>query len=624
MPSWSPVLGANVEGHTTRFRVWAPEVARAEVVIESPGEAAAHAMSRGAEGFHEATLPGVDAGALYRYRLDGRGPFPDPASRFQPQGVHGPSQVVDWRHYPWGDGRWAGLALEDTILYELHVGTFTPPGTFRSAASRLSELKELGVTAVELMPVADFPGRWNWGYDGVAPFAPARCYGTPDDLRALVDQAHSLGLAMYLDVVYNHLGPDGAYQSSFSRFYYSETHKSPWGAGINFDGPLSEPVRDYVVENAMRWVHEYRFDGLRLDATHAIVDDSRRHILASIAGAVHQSLEGSGRVVQVIAEDGRNLASLVKPEREGGCGLDGVWSDDFHHEMRRALAGDSDGYFQDFDGSASSIAATARQGWFFTGQPSGYFGHTRGSDPAGVALSRFVFFIQNHDQVGNRAFGDRMHHTIDAAAWRAASALLLVLPEVPLLFMGQEWSASTPFQYFTDHNEELGHLVTEGRRREFSRFAAFSDPATRERIPDPQSEDTFHGSRLSWEERTQEPHASVLRLYGRLLELRREEPALRTGGRDLFEIEASGEDSLIVRRGCRTGGAVLAVVRLRGAGRVNAGPVTGSGWTTILTTEDAAFATDPQPMQIPPDHSAVEFLRPGAVLFGLPREGKND
>ena len=417
MSYWENDLGTAVSGAMTRFCMWAPEVTSAQVIIETPGRPPeAHGMLRGADGFHRIAMTGVGDGDLYRYRLDGRGPFPDPASRFQPQGVHGPSQVVDWSRYVWSDAGWSGIALEDTVLYELHIGTFTPEGTFAAAAERLSDLKELGITAIELMPVGDFPGRWNWGYDGVAPFAPARCYGTPDDLRRLVDRAHGLGLAVHLDVVYNHLGPDGAYQSTFSRFYYSQTHHNPWGAGINFDGPQSEPVRDYVIKNALRWIHEYHFDGLRLDATHAIVDDSVRHILASIASAVQSSLEGTERKVHVIAEDVRNLAGMMQPESQGGWALSGVWSDDFHHQMRRALAGDCDGYFQDFDGSAKSIAATARQGWFYTGQHAPYFGKPRGTDPTGIAASRFIFFLQNHDQAGNRAFGDRIHHKIELAA----------------------------------------------------------------------------------------------------------------------------------------------------------------------------------------------------------------
>jgi len=619
--SWAIDLGATAHAGSTGFCVWAPEVGLAEVMIEAPGRSAElaavqlHPMTRGTDGYHRAVVPGIGAGDLYRYRLDGRGPFPDPASRFQPDGVHGPSEVVDWRGFAWSDEEWAGIGLEETVLYELHVGTFTPEGTFAAAAARLPYLKELGVTAVELMPVADFPGQRNWGYDGVAPFAPARCYGTPDDLRRFVDHAHALGLAIHLDVVYNHLGPDGAYQSAFSRFYYSESHRSPWGAGINFDGPGSEPVRDYVIQNALRWVHEYHFDGLRLDATHAIVDDSVRHIVASVTSAVHSSLEGSGRRVHVIAEDHRNLAWMMKPESERGWGLDGMWSDDFHHQMRRALAGDSDGYFQDFDGSSKSIAATARQGWFYTGQHAPYFGAPRGTDPAGIDSHRFVFFLQNHDQIGNRAVGDRLHHKIDPAAWRAASVLLLTLPETPLLFMGQEWAASSPFLYFTDHHAELGALVTEGRRKEFSRFAAFADPAARQSIPDPQSAATFEASRLRWDETTTQPHVSAARLYRQLLSLRKTLKACPKP-----EITQVSESSLLLRRRTLYGADLVILVRLHGAGREIARDIDQAAGDchVILTTEDSSFTGDSQPVRLEKDSFAVDFARPGAVILCLP------
>ncbi len=363
-PPGRPLLGATVLDDGVRFRVWAPEAATVEAIIETPGRASAvHSMGRRDDGYFEAVVPEAGDGDLYRFRPDGRGPFPDPASRFQPLGVHGPSQVVDWRRFRWTDAGWAGLPIEDTVLYETHVGAFTPEGTFESAAGRLPCLADLGVTAVELMPVADFPGRWNWGYDGVAPFAPARCYGTPDDLRRLVDAAHRLGLAVHLDVVYNHFGPDGAYAFAFSPYYRSLTHASPWGDAINFDGPESGPVRDYFVENAVRWVREYHVDGLRLDATHAIVDESPRHIVASIARAVHDAAAAERRRVLVIAEDARNLAHAVEPE-PAGWGLDASWSDDFHHQVRRTVAGDSDGYFADFDGTVAGLALTSRKGWY--------------------------------------------------------------------------------------------------------------------------------------------------------------------------------------------------------------------------------------------------------------------
>jgi maltooligosyltrehalose trehalohydrolase len=625
---WAPTLGARIEGTSTRFRVWAPASSRVTVVIEAPGLAPREeALEAQGDGFHSACIADVAAGDHYRYRLDGGALLPDPASRWQPAGVHGPSAVVDWQSFPWTDQGWTGVPLEDTVLYELHIGTFTPEGTFAAAAQRLPYLKDLGVTAVELMPVADFPGRWNWGYDGVAPFAPARCYGQPDELRRLVDAAHRLGLAVHLDVVYNHLGPDGACQPNFSPFYLSETHTSPWGPAMNVDGPHSQPVRDYLVQNALHWIHEYHIDGLRLDATHAIVDESPRHILAVLTEGVRHSLAGSGRRAQVIAEDHGNLAHMLRPECRGGLGLDGLWSDDFHHQMRRHLAGDTEGYFADFGGTAEEIAQTASRGWFYCGQHSAYFGHARGSNPDRVRPSQLVCFLQNHDQIGNRPFGDRLHHQIDPAAWRASSTFLLVLPEVPLIFMGQEWAASTPFHYFTDHRADLARLIRDGRRHEFDRFETFREAATRGRIPDPQAESTMLASRLDWSEPDREPHASVRRLYSDLLALRREEPTLGGCAQSRVEIAPADAHSIIVRRRAPGGPDWLVVVRFAGSGTVRldeyplAGRPVTDPWAVALTTEDAPYAPDTQAIVIAAGGTAVSFARPGAVIFraGPPR-----
>ncbi len=605
-----------------------------ELVLEPPDGAHALDMDRVDGGYFELVHESAVPRSLYRFRVDGRGPFPDPASRYQPLGVHGPSQVVDPGAYRWHDAVWKGVGLADLVLYELHVGTFTRQGTFRAAAERLPRLVELGVTAIELMPVADFPGDRNWGYDGVALFAPARCYGTPDDLRALIDTAHSAGLAVHLDVVYNHFGPDGAYQGAFSPSYFSHRHRSPWGAGINFDGPRCEGVRHYVVENALRWVHEYHVDGLRLDATHAIVDEGPRHIVAELAAAVHESEPARTRRVLVIAEDMRNLAHLVKPEAGSdgehpgtpGWGVDAVWSDDFHHQMRVALAGDRDAWFGDFDGTTDDIATTLSNGWFYSGQVAPHFARARGTDSTGVPMSRFVVFLQNHDQAGNRAMGDRLHHAIDPAAFRAASVLLLLAPETPLLFMGQEWAASSPFRYFTDHHPELGRAVTEGRRREFRHFAAFSDPAASASIPDPQAWETFATSRLDWEERSHEPHAGVLRLHRSLLRLRRLEPACRAGmlAGDPMAV-AAGRDVIVMRRSTPGARAVVAIVCLRGGVTVDLAD-TWTGlvgedrfWTPLLTTEDPSFATDAAPVGIDQRAKRVAFTRPGAVVLAGPR-----
>jgi maltooligosyltrehalose trehalohydrolase len=394
------------------------------------------------------------------------------------------------------------------------------------------------------------------------------------------------------------------------------THTTPWGAAINFDGPHSDGVRRYVVDNAVAWVREFHLDGLRLDATHAIVDESARHILADLAQAIEREAAAAGRPVPVIAEDARNLAHIIQPEAAGGWGLDAVWSDDFHHHLRRRLAGDSDGYFQDFAGRAVDIAATARRGWFFHGQFAEYFGRSRGTDPAGIPRRRFVFFMQNHDQVGNRAMGDRLHHQVAMAPFLAASTLLLVLPETPLLFMGQEWAASSPWRFFTDHNPELGAVVREGRRAEFARFAAFSDPATRETIPDPQAMATFESSRLDWDERHRSPHQETLTTYRHLLHLRRTEPALSNADDAECRIEPWSDDVLLVRREWR-GAVMLAVIRLEGAGRVDlAGhplaATTGNlRWDLLFSTAAdgsgvvAAAAGRP----------AVDFGEPGAVMF---------
>jgi maltooligosyltrehalose trehalohydrolase len=557
-------------------------------------------------------VSGVGAGRRYRYRIDGKAAFPDPASRSQPEGVHGPSEVVDAGAFAWTDAGWRGVGLDELVIYELHVGTFTPAGTFSGVAERLPALADLGVTAVELMPVADFPGRRNWGYDGVDLFAPARCYGRPDELRRLVDEAHRLGLAVILDVVYNHLGPDGNYLGAYSPFYLSARHQTGWGAGINFDGEHSNKVREFFIENALHWVHEYHVDGLRLDATHAIADEGERHFLAELAARVRASV--AGRRVLLIAEDHRNLAHMLRPGEAGGWALDAVWADGFHHQLRRMLAGDCEGYYADYSGTAEDLATTIRKGWFYCGQRSVRRGVPWGTDPAGLGPRQFVYCLQNHDQVGNRALGERLHHQIEGAAYRAASVLLLCAPATPLLFMGQEWAASAPFLFFTDHHEPLGSQVTVGRRHEFRHFSSFTDPVARQKIPDPQAEATFLASRLAWEEREKEPHASTLRLYRELLRLRREEPALRSGCREGFEV-AAASGALVLRRATAAGPALLVVVRLQGAGAVEL----RGAWEVVLTTEDAAFTPDPRPVRT--EGPVLHFARPGAAILRAPGSG---
>jgi maltooligosyltrehalose trehalohydrolase len=565
------------------------------------------------------TFADVSAGDLYAYLLDGEGPLPDPASRFQPQGVHGPSAVVDPRAFAWTDDEWRGVPLQQAVVYELHVGTFSETGTFTGVTERLPYLADLGVTVLELMPVADFPGARNWGYDGVSLYAPSRAYGAPDDLRRLVDAAHRCGLAVVLDVVYNHFGPDGACGPQFSPFYLSTRHHSPWGAAVNLDGEGSGQVREFFIENALHWLHEYHFDGLRLDATHGLIDDSPRHFVAELAARVRASLPH--RRVLLIAEDERNLATIVRPPEDGGWGLDAVWADDFHHQAQRLAAGDCDGYYEDFTGTTADLATTIREGWFYQGQFSVHQGKRRGTDPSGVPPCRMVICLQNHDQIGNRPFGRRLSHQIEPALLRALSALLLFIPETPLLFMGQEWAASTRFLFFTDHHVDLGPLVTEGRREEFSRFDAFADPVTRARIPDPQASSTFENSRLVWNERIQAPHAGILELYRALLRLRRTEPALQHSNR--FEVTALDDASLAVLRA--SGRDVLVLVLCTAPSRRvdltgwQAVPANRK-WEIVLTTEQSQFLESGGPEQIPgvaidtDDGLSVGFSRPASVI----------
>jgi maltooligosyltrehalose trehalohydrolase len=536
-------LGATVTPEGVLFRVWAPKADRVEVEVERQGDREHHPLTRDEDGLHFGLLPGIAAGARYRYRLDGGDAYPDPASRFQPKGVHGPTEVVDPAAFAWTDHDWPGITMNGLVIYELHLGTYTPEGTFAALIGELPELKRLGVTAIELMPVAEFPGDRNWGYDGVDLFAPSRAYGRPDDLRRLVDAAHGIGLGVLLDVVYNHFGPDGNYLRRFSDGYFTDRHRTPWGEAINYDGPNSRWVRDFVVANACHWIREYHLDGLRLDATDTILDDGPIHILAELSDRVRAATD---RSIVLIAEEARNDVRTIRPRADGGYGIDAVWADDFHHGLHVSLTGARENYYADYSGSMEEIAQAIEQGFTYQGQVSPTTGSPRGTRVTDEPASAFVFCLQNHDQVGNRPFGERLHHEIDAGRYAVASALLLFAPEPPLLFMGQEFAASTPFLYFTDHNEELGRLVTEGRRGEFSGFRAFADETMRASIPDPQAESTFLSSKLKLDERR--TNAGIYALYREFLRLRREDPVLTAADRTRVHAEALGAQALAVHR----------------------------------------------------------------------------
>ncbi|QSQ11448.1 malto-oligosyltrehalose trehalohydrolase [Myxococcus landrumensis] len=599
-------LGAWVDaGPKVRWRVWAPGHQRVEVVLHdargAPGRVLP--MTPEAGGFFVAELEGQGAGVLYKLRVDGEGPFPDPWSRAQPQGVHGPSEVVV-PDFAWTDAGWKGVEPRSLVLYEVHVGTATPEGTFEALIPRLPALVELGVNALELMPVASFPGERNWGYDGVDLFAPAQVYGGPEGLRRLVDAAHARGLAVLLDVVYNHFGPDGNYLRVYSPHYFTGRHHTPWGDAVNYDGADSGPVRELVLSNVEMWIRDYHLDGLRLDATHALVDESPRHLLDDIAERARAS--APGRSVLLIAEDGRNERRLVLSTAEGGHALDGIWADDFHHQMRRAFAGDSEGYYQDYTGHTEDLARTLRQGWFYEGQVSKNQGHARGTSAEGLAPWHFVYCLQNHDQVGNRALGERLGSDVSPAAFRAMSALLLTSPYTPLLFMGQEWNASTPFLYFTDHHAELGRLVTEGRRREFADFSRFAG----EEVPDPQALETFTRSRLDWSEADKPGHAEVRLLYRELLQLRASEPAFREARRGTYDARALGPDALWMERRSE-GQTLLVLLALRGT---LTHPVP-RGAEVLLWSEAPRFGGGGTGRESPLRDGAVTLEGPAAVVL---------
>jgi maltooligosyltrehalose trehalohydrolase len=505
---------------SVRFRLRAPAARQVELCLA--GANTRLPLDRSKDGWFELTTDAAKPGAQYKFRINGTQEVPDPASRFQPLDVHGPSEVIFPDSFDWQDHAWRGRRWEEAVIYELHVGTFTPSGTFSAARERLDYLVDTGVTAVELMPVADFPGKRNWGYDGVFLFAPDSTYGRPEDLKEFVQSAHDRGLMVFLDVVYNHFGPEGNYLRSYAPQFFTDRHCTPWGDGINFDGPESHVVRDFFIHNALYWLTEYHFDGLRLDAVHAITDDSTPDILTELADAVRRSIEPD-RHVHLILENDRNQARyLQRTKRCQPKSYTAQWNDDIHHTLHVLVTGEKDGYYSDYsERPIDQLGRCLVEGFAYQGETSLYRnGEARGESTKGLPPTGFVSFLQNHDQVGNRAFGERITKTADGRAVRAAVAILLLAPSPPLLFMGEEFGADTPFLFFCDFEKELAAAVTAGRRNEFARFAKFKDPASREQIPDPSDPRTFEASQLNWSEVDQPGHGEWLRFYRNLLKLR--------------------------------------------------------------------------------------------------------
>ena len=518
-------------GGGVRFRLWAPAASRPRLCLTHGGQEQVLRMQTRPNGWFELEAEHARAGDRYCFMLDDGLRVPDPASRSNPDDVHGPSVVVDPLAFDWQDDDWRGRPWEQAVIYEVHVGTFTPEGTFAGVQRRLEYLADLGVTAIELMPVADFPGRRNWGYDGVLLFAPDSAYGTPADLKRLVQSAHRHGLMVLLDVVYNHFGPDGNYLHLYAPQFFTERHHTPWGAAINMDGVYSSTVRDFYVNNALYWLEEYRFDGLRLDAVHAILDDSQPHFLTELAKTVHAGI-GSHRHVHLVLENDDNAARFLGDAPGAATGYDAQWNDDVHHAMHALITGESDGYYLDYaERPGRHLARALAEGFAFQGEPSAHRGgRKRGEPSARLRPTAFVSFLQNHDQVSNSAHGKRIGQVAQPGPLRSATAILLLAPQIPLLFMGEEWGATTPFPFFGDFQGELAALVREGRRNELARFERFRNEAARLLIPDPGADVTFESARLNWEERSAPQHAAWLALYRTLLHIRAREIAPRLSG----------------------------------------------------------------------------------------------
>jgi maltooligosyltrehalose trehalohydrolase len=494
-------------------------------------------------GYFSGLVPIATAGMLYRYRLDNGDAYPDPCSRYQPRGPHGPSLIVDPSTYAWRYPDWQGVRMQGQVIYELHVGTFTPEGTLDATIGQLDELKDCGVTVIELMPLAEFPGRWNWGYDGVDLFAPAHVYGDPDALKRFVDAAHERGLGVILDVVYNHFGPDGNYLPAFSDLYLTDRHPNEWGQAINFDGQGSGPVREFFIQNACYWITEFKLDGLRLDAVHAIYDDSPVHVLAELSRQAR--VAAGARSIVLIAECESQLITTIQSIEDGGWGLDGVWSDDFHHISRVALTGRGQAYYSDYRGTAQELLSVIKRGFVYQGQRYQWQKKPRGTVVKNEPASGFVFYLQNHDQVANHLHGDRIHALASHARYRAIAALLLLAPETPMLFMGQEFGASNPFLFFADHHSDLAAKVYEGRKKFLAEFPEYATPEAQAAVPDPADEATFQRSCLDLSERRR--NAPIYRLHKDLLRLRRDDAILTRQDRRSLDGATLSPQALVLR-----------------------------------------------------------------------------
>jgi maltooligosyltrehalose trehalohydrolase len=580
-------IGAEVQQEGTYFRVWAPKRRRVEVVLDS---GAATELEREPGGYFSG-LAKAGAGDRYRFRLDGGDSFPDPASRFQPEGPHGASQVIDPSAFAWSDSAWRGVTLEDQVIYEMHIGTFTQEGTWEAARRELAELANAGITTVEVMPVADFPGCFGWGYDGVGLFAPVAIYGAPDDFRRFVDEAHRLSMGVLLDVVYNHVGPDGNYLRQFADDYFTDRYQNEWGEAINYDGENSAPVREWVTTNSAYWAAEYHLDGLRLDATQQIFDASPENIMTALARSMREA--AGGRKIAIVAENEAQDSTLARPMEKGGYGLDGLWNDDFHHSAMVAVTGHNFAYYTDYRGYPQEFISAVKYGYLFQGQRYKWQSKRRGTPTRGLRPAQFVTYIQNHDQIANSGDGARLDRLTSAGRLRALTALLLLTPGTPMLFQGQEFAASSPFLFFADHDEHLRPIVHEGRIQFLSQFPNLAQPETRSCLADPGDPATFARSKLDLTER--EKHAEAYRLHKDLLRLRREDPVFRAQRRGAVDGAVLAREAFVLRYFGEDGDDRLLLVnfgmdlRLDPAPEPLLAPPEGRLWAIEWSSEDPRY-----------------------------------
>ena len=618
-------LSAGVELHSGRAhaRVWAPACRSVEIVVEprGAGDRRATALAPAGDGYFAGPFEG-SAGDRYWFRLNGGELRPDPVSRYQPDGPHGPSEIVDPARFQWTDAAWHGVSRDGHAIYEMHVGTFTPEGTWRAAMEHLPYLADLGVTIIEMMPVADFAGRFGWGYDGVDLYAPSRLYGRPDDLRAFVDRAHALGLAVLLDVVYNHLGPDGNYLADFSAEYFTDRYRNDWGKAINFEGPAA--ARGFFVENAGYWIDEFHFDGLRLDATQDIHDASREHVIASIARRVREA--GGARQTYIVAENEPQHTRIVRAPSEGGYGCDALWNDDYHHTAVVALTGRREAYYTDYKGSAQELLSCAKYGYLYQGQWYAWQKQRRGQPGLDLPPHAYVTYLENHDQVANTPFGRRLHQIASPARLRAVTALTLLGPATPMLFQGQEFAASSPFLYFADHKPELNDAIRRGRREFLSQFPSISDAEVVEALPSPVDEETFRRSTLDLSER--ERHAAALALHRDLLRLRRADPVIRRAGRARADGAVLSPEAFVLRyQGGADGDRMLVVnlgrdLDLSPLPEPLVAPPAGARWIVQWTSEAVRYGGQGTPPLRP--HALFHALGESAVLFRSERGEPDD